>query len=52
MAYFKHLQSILLKYNLVRALIEFTMLKYFQKSLKLSILAKLQNNNLELENFV
>lgn len=52
MAYLKYLQSILLKYNPVRAPAEPTMLKYFWEGLRLSILAKLQNKNLELENFV
>ena len=49
MAYSKHLQSVLLAYKSVRALAKFTMLRYFWEGLKPSILAKLQNKNLELE---
>ena len=41
----------MLIYNLVRASTKSAMLKYFQKGLKPSIFAKLQNKNLELENF-
>lgn len=46
------LKSILLEYNLLEAQVKFTMLSYFWKDLKLSILAKLQKENLELESFV
>lgn len=42
----------MLKYNSIAALTELTMLKYFQKSLQFSILAKLQNKNLELKSFI
>lgn len=48
----KHLQLILLDYNLIKALAKPTMLKYFQKDLKFFILAKLQNKDLELKSFV
>ena len=52
MAHFKYLQLILLKYNLIEVLAKLSILKYFWKDLKLSILAKLQNKNLELESFI
>lgn len=42
----------MLEYDSIRALIEPTILKYFQKSLWSSILAKLQNENFELVTFV
>ena len=48
----KHLQLILLEYNPIEVLAKHTMLRYFQKSLKPFILAKLQNEDLKLENFV
>ena len=51
-AHFEHLQSILLEYNLIRAPTEPTMLRYFRECLRPSILAELQNEDLELENFV
>ena len=47
-----HLQSILLEYDLVGAPAKPTMLRYFPKSLKASILAELQNKDLKLKNFV
>lgn len=50
-AYFKHLQLILLEYNLIETVTEPTMLSYFQEDLNSSILAKLQNKNLKLESF-
>ena len=49
--YLEHLQSILLKYDLVRAPTKLTILKYFQEGLKLSILTKLEYQDLELESF-
>ena len=52
MAHFKHLQSILLAYDPVEALAKPTMLRYFQKGLRPSILAELQNEDHELENFL
>ena len=51
-AHLKHLQSILLAYNPVKAQAESTMLRYFQEGLRLSILAELQNEDHELENFL
>lgn len=51
-AHLKHLQSILSEYNPVGAPIKSTMLRYFFEGLKPSILAKLQNKDLELESFV
>ena len=51
-AHLKHLQSILLAYNPVRAPAEPTMLRYFREGLRPSILAELQNENHELENFL
>ena len=50
--YFQYIESIFLIYNSVRALAKFTMLKYFQKSLRLFMLAKSQNKDLELKNFL
>ena len=50
-AYLKHLQSILLKYDPVGAPIKPTMLKYFRKGLKPSVLAELEHWDLELESF-
>ena len=50
-AHLEHLQLILLAYNPIGAPAKFTMLRYFQKGLRPSILAKLQNENHELENF-
>ena len=49
---FIHLQSILLAFNLVKASAKSTMLKYFWKGLKPSILAELENKDLKLENFL
>lgn len=40
-AHLEYLQLILLEYDLIRALAKHIMLKYFKKSLKPSILAKL-----------
>ena len=51
-AYLEPLQSILLDYDPVRAPTEPTMLRYFQEGLRPSILAELQNKDLELESFV
>ena len=42
-AHLKHLQSILLEYNLVGAPTKPTMLKYFRKSLKPYVLAELKH---------
>lgn len=50
-AHLKYLQSILLKYDLIRAPTELMMLRYFRKSLKPSILAELEHKDLEQENF-
>ena len=50
-AHLEHLQSILLEYNPVGAPTKPTMLRYFQKSLKPSVLAKLEYWDLELESF-
>ena len=44
--------AILLAYNPVGALAKLTMLRYFWKILRPSILAKLQNEDLKLKNFV
>ena len=41
----------MLAYNLVGAPVKLLILRYFQKNLKLSMLAELQNKNLELESF-
>lgn len=46
------MQSILIKYNLIEASTKSILLKYFQKCLRLSILAKLQNENLKVESFI
>ena len=51
-AHLKHLQSILLEYDPIGAPTEPTMLRYFREGLRPSILAELQNKDLELENFV
>ena len=45
-AHLKHLQSILLAYNSVRASAKLTMFKYFWEGLRPSILAELQNKDL------
>ena len=50
-AHLGHLQSILLEYNPVRAPTKLTMLRYFRKGLKLSVLAELEHQDLELEDF-
>ena len=50
-AHLEHFQSILFKYNLVGALTKPTMLRYFQKGPKPFILAKLKQQDLELESF-
>ena len=50
-AHLKYLQSILLECNLIGALTEFTILRYFQEGLKSSVLAKLEYRDLKLENF-
>ena len=50
-AHLEHLQSILLEYDPVGAPTEPTMLRYFQESLKPSILAELEHQDFELENF-
>ena len=50
-AHLKHLQSILLAYDLIKALAKPTMLRYFQEGLQSSILVKLQNKVHKLENF-
>ena len=51
-AYLEHLQSILLAYDSVGAPAKSTILKYFQEDLRPSILAKLQNEDHELKNFL
>ena len=51
-AHFKYLQSILLEYDLIKVLAKLTILKYFWKGLKPSILAELQNEDFKLESFV
>ena len=51
-AHLEHLQSILLAYDPVGAPAEPTMLRYFREGLRPSILAELQNEDLELESFV
>lgn len=43
---------ILLEYDPIKVTTKLTMLSYFRKNLRLSILIKLQNKNLELESFV
>ena len=50
-AHLKHLQSILLEYDLVGALTKPTILRYFREGLKLSVLTKLEHRDLELESF-
>ena len=47
----EHLQLILLAYDPIRALAVPTMLRYFWKGLRPSILAELQNKDHKLENF-
>lgn len=51
-AHFKYLQSILLKYDSIRAPIKPTILNNFWKSLRPYILAKLQNKHFKLECFI
>ena len=51
-AQLEHLQLILLAYNLVGALAEPTMLRYFQEGLRPFILAELQNEDHELKSFL
>ena len=51
-AYPKHLQLILLVYNLVGAPTKLTILRYFQEGLRSSILTKLQNEDHKLKSFV
>ena len=51
-AHFEHLQSILLEYDPIGAPAKPTILRYFREGLIPSILAELQNEDLELENFV
>ena len=51
-AHLEHLQSILLAYDPVGAPAEPTMLRYFREGLRPSILAELQNEDHELENFL
>ena len=50
-AHLKHLQSILLEYDPVGASTKLTMLRYFHKGLKPSVLVELEYRNLELESF-
>ena len=50
-AHLKHLQSILLEYNLVGASIKPTILRYFREGLKLFVLAELEHQDLKLESF-
>lgn len=50
-AHLKHLQSILVEYDPIKALNKHTILKYFKKSLKPFILTKLEYQNLELKSF-
>ena len=50
-AHLKHLQSILLEYDLVGVPTEPTMLRYFREGLKPSVLAELEYRDLELESF-
>ena len=47
----KHLKSILLEYDLVEAAIKFIIFENFRKGLKPFVLAKLEHQDLELENF-
>ena len=51
-AYLKYLQSIFLEYDPIEAPTKLMMLRYFREGLRPSILAKLQNENLELKSFV
>ena len=51
-AHLEHLQLILLAYDPVGAPAEPTMLRYFREGLRPSILAELQNEDHELENFL
>ena len=51
-AHLEHLRSILLEYDPIGAPTEPTMLKYFRKGSRLSILAEVQNEDLELKSFV
>ena len=51
-AYLEHLQLILLLYDPVGAPTKPMILRYFQKGLRTSILAELQNEDHELESFV
>lgn len=46
------MQLILLKYDSIKAQTKPTMLRYFWKSLKPSILARFYNKNLELKSFM
>ena len=50
-AHLEHLQSILLKYDLVGASTKSTILRYFREDLKPSILAELEYRDLELKIF-
>ena len=50
-AHLEYLQSILLEYDPVKAPTKPIMLRYFQESLKPSILAELEHRDLELESF-
>ena len=50
-AHLEHLQSILLEYNPVGAPTKPTILRYFQESLKPSVLAELEYRDLKLESF-
>ena len=50
-AHLEHLQSILFKYDPVGATTKPTMLRYFCKDLKPSILAELKHQDLELKSF-
>ena len=50
-AYLEHLQSILLEYDPMKALIKLTMLRYFREGLQPSVLAKLEYQDLGLESF-
>ena len=50
-AHLDHLQSILLKYNLVGTLTEPILLKYFREGLKPSVLAELEHGDLKLDGF-
>ena len=50
-AHLEYLLSILLEYNLVGVSTKPKMLRYFQEDLKLSVLAKLEYQDLKLESF-